>query len=58
MGVMKCVANEATADAGLQQCDCGIVICNECGFYNRGECSRTGEPMHPEDYCSKAVRAE
>lgn len=47
MGVMMCAANKAT---DLHPCDCGIVICNECG--------RTGLESHPDDYCSRAVRAE
>lgn len=55
MNMMMCAANKAT---DLHPCDCGIVICNECGFYNRGECGRTGLESHPDDYCSRAVRAE
>ena len=35
-----------------------VTECDGCSYYNRGECSRTGEPMHPEDYCSKAVKAD
>ena len=35
-----------------------VTECNECEYYRRGECSLSGLPMHPEDYCSKAVKAE
>lgn len=35
-----------------------VTECDGCSYYNRGECSRTGESMHPEDYCSKAAKAD
>lgn len=35
-----------------------ITECNCCEYYRRGECSLSGLDMTPDDYCSKAVRAE
>ena len=35
-----------------------ITECNSCEYYRRGECSLSGLEMAPDDYCSKAVRAE
>ena len=35
-----------------------VTECNFCEAYRRGECSWSGLPMAPDDYCSKAVRAE
>lgn len=35
-----------------------VTECNFCEYYRRGECSLSGLDMTPDDYCSKAVRAE
>ena len=35
-----------------------VTECNECECYRRGECGLSGLPMAPDDYCSKAVKAE
>lgn len=35
-----------------------VTECNCCEYYRRGECSLSGLSMTPDDYCSKAVRAE
>lgn len=35
-----------------------ITECNCCEYYRRGECSLSGLVMTPDDYCSKAVKAE
>lgn len=58
MDMMMCVANKARPAAEPDPCEGCIVTCNECQSYNRGECCWTGEPMHPDDFCSRAVRAE
>lgn len=56
MDMMVCVARKAMdkQDQNLIR----VTVCNECCMYNRGECCWTGMPMHPDDYCSKAVKAE
>lgn len=35
-----------------------VTECNECEYYRRGECGLSGLAMAPDDYCSKAVKAE
>lgn len=35
-----------------------VTECNCCEYYRRGECSLSGLEMTPDDFCSKAVRAE
>lgn len=35
-----------------------VIECNFCEAYRRGECSLSGLAMTPDDYCSKAVKAE
>lgn len=35
-----------------------VTECNSCDYYRRGECGLSGLDMTPDDYCSKAVRAE
>ena len=57
MDMMMCVGNKARA-AAVDPCEGCITICNECALYNRGECCWTGMPMTPDDYCSRAVKAE
>lgn len=43
-----------TEDARMEP----VTECNSCEYYRRGECSLSGLDMTPDDYCSKAVRAE
>lgn len=58
MDLMMCIANKARPADGPDPCEGCIVTCNECRIYSRGECGMTGIPMHPDDFCSKAVKAE
>ena len=56
MDMMKCVVVRTAA--GTDQKSVQVTECNSCSYYNRGECGMSGLPMHPEDFCSRAVKAE
>ena len=43
-----------TEDARME----AVPECNSCEYYRRGECGLSGLSVTPDDYCSKAVRAE